>query len=192
MASRIGERHDRPDRRRRHQQPGLAWSRAIVRTRFSKPLNSRNSTACAPRAAPRAIVSRLAMPRHQFAGSVRQSSSAWFCRPSARSRAKSRAGCSRRREASLCTSLRAVSTARSFLRLDRLAMHRPEPAQPHQLRDPARVVAVPLHRHRLERLTHVPRLQQLDRQTRFPHRRIKPLRQRPRLQPDPASSSPAT
>jgi hypothetical protein len=50
-----------------------------------------------------------------------------------------------------------------LLRTHRLAMHRPEPAKPHQLRNPARIVAVRLHRHRLERLAHVPCLQQFDR-----------------------------
>ena len=69
-------------------------------------------------------------------------------------------------------------------------MYRPEPAQPHQLRNPARIVAVRLHRHRLERVPHVPRLQQLHRQTRLLHRRIEPLRQRSSLQPDPLKAKP--
>ena len=72
-----------------------------------------------------------------------------------------------------------------LLRRQRLAMHRPEPAQPHQLRDAARILAIGLHRHRLEGIAHVPRLQQLDRKPGFPHRRIQPLRQRSSLQPDP-------
>jgi len=76
----------------------------------------------------------------------------------------------------------------NFLRIHRLAMHRPEPTQPHQLRNAAGIVAVRLHRHRFERLAHMPRLQKLNRQPRFPYRRIKPLRQRPRFQPDPAQS----
>src|SRR6202042_3308729 len=42
-----------------------------------------------------------------------------------------------------------------FLRIHRLAVPRPEPAKAHQLRDPARVVAVRLHRHCSERITHV-------------------------------------
>src|SRR5215475_3288093 len=46
-----------------------------------------------------------------------------------------------------------------LLRCERLAMHRAEPAQPHQLRDSARVITVGLHRHRLERVAHVACLQ---------------------------------
>jgi hypothetical protein len=46
-----------------------------------------------------------------------------------------------------------------LLRSNRLAMHRPEPAQPHQLRNPPRIVAVALDQHRLERVMHVPGLQ---------------------------------
>jgi hypothetical protein len=57
-------------------------------------------------------------------------------------------------------------------------MHRAEPAEPHQLRDAAGVVAVGLDRHRLERIAHVARLQQLDRKPGLAQRRIKPLRQR--------------
>jgi hypothetical protein len=64
-------------------------------------------------------------------------------------------------------------------------MHRPEPAQPHQLRNPARIVAIRLHRHGLERLAHMPRLQQLHGKPGRLHRRKQPLRQRPGLQPDP-------
>jgi hypothetical protein len=59
-----------------------------------------------------------------------------------------------------------------LLRRDRLAMHRPEPAEPHQLRDPARVVAVALHRPRLKCIMNVPGLQKLNRQARFPQRRV--------------------
>src|ERR1700688_5236967 len=66
-----------------------------------------------------------------------------------------------------------------LLRTERLAMHRPEPAQPHQLRNPPRIVAVALDRHGLERIAHVSRLQQLNRKTYLLHRRVKPLRQWP-------------
>ena len=72
-----------------------------------------------------------------------------------------------------------------LLRLGRFAMHRTEPPKPHQLRNPARVIAVRLHRHRRQRRLHVPRLQQFDRKPHLPQRRIKPLRQWPGLQPDP-------
>src|SRR5215471_5704429 len=40
---------------------------------------------------------------------------------------------------------------------NRLAVHRPKPAKPDQLRNPARVVAIGLDRHRLEGIAHVPR-----------------------------------
>jgi len=46
-----------------------------------------------------------------------------------------------------------------LLRPDRFAMYRPEPAQPHQLGNPARIVTIGLHRHRLECVTYVPGLQ---------------------------------
>ena len=72
-----------------------------------------------------------------------------------------------------------------LLRRNRLAVHRPEPAQPHQLRDPARVLAVRLHRHRLERRPHMPRLQQHGRQPGRVQRREQPLRPRPGFKADP-------
>ncbi|MGY3540476.1 hypothetical protein ACVIIY_004696 [Bradyrhizobium sp. USDA 4515] len=72
-----------------------------------------------------------------------------------------------------------------LLRRDRLAVHRPEPAEPHQLRDPAGIVAVRLHRHRLEGFANVPRFQQLDRKPCVSQTRIQPLRQGACLQPDP-------
>ncbi len=72
-----------------------------------------------------------------------------------------------------------------FLGFDRLAVHRPEPAQPHQLRDPAGVIAVRLHRHRFECVANMPRLQKLNRKTRLAQRCIEPLRQRSSLQADP-------
>ena len=67
----------------------------------------------------------------------------------------------------------------------RLTVHRPEPAQPHQLRQPARVIAVRFHRHRRQRCLHVPRLQKLHRQPALPQRPVQPLRQRACFQPDP-------
>jgi len=86
--------------------------------------------------------------------------------------------------------LRAVSVARiSWAAID-LQWTGPEPAEPHQLRDLARVVAVRLHRHRLEGITHVPRLQKLDRKASLLHGRIEPLRQRPRLKSDPGEPKP--
>jgi len=55
----------------------------------------------------------------------------------------------------------------------------------HQLRNPARVIAIVLDRHRPESIAHVARLQELNPKTRRPHRRIEPLRQRAGLQADP-------
>src|SRR5258708_27308947 len=57
-----------------------------------------------------------------------------------------------------------------LLRCDRFAMNRAEPAEPHQLRDAARVVAIRLYRHHLEGGVHMPGLQQLNCQASFPHR----------------------
>ena len=77
-----------------------------------------------------------------------------------------------------------------FLRRQRLAVHRAEPAEPHQLGNAARVLAVGLDRHRLVGVPHVPGPEQFDRQSRFPHARIQPLRQRSSLQPDPPHRKP--
>jgi hypothetical protein len=79
-----------------------------------------------------------------------------------------------------------------FLRRQRLAMHRAEPAEPHQLSDTARVLAVGFDRHRLEGSPHVPGLEQFNWQPGIAHARIEPLRQRPSLQPDPRHSNPQT
>jgi hypothetical protein len=69
-------------------------------------------------------------------------------------------------------------------------MHRAEPAKPHQLGNALCILAIRLHRHRLEGVAHVPRLQQFDRQARVSHRRVKPLRLRSGLQPDPGDLKP--
>jgi hypothetical protein len=50
---------------------------------------------------------------------------------------------------------------------------------------PRSVVAIALHRHRLERIPHMPGLQQFDRKSCLLHRRVKPLRQRSGFEPDP-------
>jgi hypothetical protein len=75
--------------------------------------------------------------------------------------------------------------ARTSCARHRLAVHRPEPAKSHQLRDPSRVIAIRFHRHRFERIAHVPRLQKFDRKPGLFHCHIKPLRQWSRFQPDP-------
>jgi hypothetical protein len=72
-----------------------------------------------------------------------------------------------------------------LLRRGRLAVHRPEPPHPHQMRDAAGILAVGLDRHRLQRGPHMPRLQQLDRQPGIRHPGEQPLRQRTRLEADP-------
>jgi hypothetical protein len=56
-------------------------------------------------------------------------------------------------------------------------MHRPKPSKPHQLRDPAHIIAIRLHRHRTERITHVTRLQRLDRQPGLRRSATQTLRQ---------------
>ena len=77
-----------------------------------------------------------------------------------------------------------------LLRRQGFAVHRAEPAEPHQLSDAACILAVGLDRHCLERVPDVPGLEQFDRQPRFPHACIQPLRQRSGLQSDPRHSSP--
>jgi hypothetical protein len=53
-----------------------------------------------------------------------------------------------------------------FLRTCRLGMDGTKPSHPHQLRDAASIFAIRLDRHRRKRRLHVPRLQQLRRETR--------------------------
>ena len=77
-----------------------------------------------------------------------------------------------------------------LLRRDRLAVHRPEPAETHELGNPAGIVAVRLHRHRLEGVANVPRLQKLNRKACIPHRRVQPLGQRTRLKSNPLARQP--
>jgi hypothetical protein len=71
-------------------------------------------------------------------------------------------------------------------------MHRTEPAQAHQLRHAARVVAIGLHRHRLQRRLDVPRLNQDRRKPRRRQPGMQPLRQRARLQTDPSEPRPVS
>jgi hypothetical protein len=66
-----------------------------------------------------------------------------------------------------------------------LGVHGPEPAQAHQVRDPARVVPVRLVRHRRKGRPDVPGLDQHGRQARRAQPGVQPLRQRPGLEPDP-------
>jgi hypothetical protein len=56
-----------------------------------------------------------------------------------------------------------------LLRRQRLAVNRAEPAEPHELSDAARILAIRLDRHRLERVPDVPSFEQLDRQACVPH-----------------------
>ena len=89
------------------------------------------------------------------------------------------------------SSSRAASTAAACARsephaspgLHRLAVHRAEPAEPHQPGDPAGIVAIRLHRHRLEGIADVPGLQKLNRKARLLQCRVQPLRQRPGFKP---------
>ena len=68
-------------------------------------------------------------------------------------------------------------------------MHRFEQADPHHLRDPARIVAVRLvDLLRRQQSLHVPRLHADHRQVGLRQRIDQPLRQRARLDPDPAVS----
>jgi hypothetical protein len=62
-----------------------------------------------------------------------------------------------------CNSLRVVSSARTSWGRQRLAVNREEPAKPHKLGYTASILAIGLHRHRLERVPDVPCLQQFDR-----------------------------
>jgi hypothetical protein len=58
-------------------------------------------------------------------------------------------------------------------------------AQSQQLRNATGILAVGLDGHGLEGVAHMPCLQEFHRQARIAHRGIKPLRQRPGLQPHP-------
>src|SRR5262249_6079871 len=55
-----------------------------------------------------------------------------------------------------------------FLRWERFAVHRTEPAEPHQLGDATRILSIGLDRHCLECVPDVPGLEQLDGQSRMP------------------------
>ena len=72
-----------------------------------------------------------------------------------------------------------------ILGFDRFATHRLEPPHPYQLRNSPRILAIGLYSRRRQRMLHMPRLQQLDRKATLLHRPEQPLRQRPRLKPDP-------
>ena len=72
----------------------------------------------------------------------------------------------------------------------RLAVHRPEPAQAHQLGDAAGILTISLHRHGLEGGAHMARLEQFHRQAGRLQASKEPLRQRPGLQADPRHRRP--
>src|ERR1019366_6871468 len=114
----------------------------MVRTRRSKPLNSRNSTACTANSAS-AIASKLACPTtSSFTRSANRFGVVFPTFSAAQ------AGLD---IAKLLLQQLARGEHRSrLLRPHRLAMPRSEPPKPHQLRDPARIFAVRLHRHHLE------------------------------------------
>jgi len=63
-----------------------------------------------------------------------------------------------------------------LLRGRRFAMNWPEPAEPHELGDAARIVPVRLYRHRFEGVADMPRLEQLRCEPRVLQARVKPLR----------------
>jgi hypothetical protein len=70
-------------------------------------------------------------------------------------------------------------------------MHRAIPTGAHDLRDPARVVAVGLVRHRAHRRLGLARLDADRRNPSFRHARMQPRRQRARLKADPFHLHPA-
>ena len=180
----IGERHDGPHRRRRHQQPG-SCIRACHRAHAllkDVELAQQNRAHREQRLADRL---QVAMTLHQFLDASGKAPRRGFANLQPEAAQDTAQAVLDVQELALDQLARGQDRS-CFLRTQRLAVHRPEPAEPHQLRDAARVIAVRLHRHRLERLPHVPCLQQFDRQPRFPRCRIKPLRQRPGFQPDPA------
>ena len=72
--------------------------------------------------------------------------------------------------------LTCIQNARVCLRGHRFAVHSPEPAEPHQLRDAAGIVPICLHRHRLEGVAHSAASPTIPRRAnpRFLEPRIKP------------------
>src|SRR4051794_8896636 len=83
-----------------------------------------------------------------------------------------------------CSSLRCVSSIRSFLTAYRLHMHRTVKPSPHHLRNTARIVAVRLVDLRLQHRLHVPRLNADHRQSCIGESAEQPLRQRSSFQPN--------
>src|SRR5262245_49849749 len=96
-----------------------------------------------------------------------------------RQRPHSTSDLSRRRKRSAPTSTAISADA------VRLAMHRPEPAHPEQLRDATRVLAISLDHHRRERRLDLPGLEQHHVEPGPYQAGMKPLRQRPGFQADP-------
>jgi hypothetical protein len=150
----------------------MARPRAAASTCFSKRSNSRRSaTRTASR--PCAIASRLGCPA--TSSRIRPSKRAGLVGPTLRQATQNATQAHLDIMKFYLHQLTRGEQRARFLHWDRLAMHRAEGAQPHQLRDCARVVAIGLHRHRLECVAHVPCLQQLE--SSLAHRRIEPLRQ---------------
>ncbi len=177
------EPHDRADPGVDINSWALASWRAMVRTRRSKPLNSRNSTAWAASNAS-ATTSKVGCPATSslIRAANRLDVVAPTFSPKPRKVPRRLASISRSFD---CTSLRAVSSARvSCAVFDLQCTGRNQPSRI-SCAIPRASLPVRLHRHRLECVTHVPRLQQLDRKAGCPHPRIQPLRKRPGLQADP-------
>lgn len=83
-----------------------------------------------------------------------------------------------------CNSLRPTSSARTSWASAHLALHRTVPAHAQQLRDPAGVFAIRLHRHRRQCRLHMPCLQQHHLKAGVDQTLAQPLRQRACLKAD--------
>ena len=178
-----GERHDGAHARRGHQQPDpLILPRLVTQALLQR---AQLSPECVAGGQERlGHRGQRRMPLHQLADPDRKAPRRG--RPDLQPEAAQHAPQAHLHVEALRLQQLARGQQRArLLRRQRLAVHRAEPPQPHQLRDAARVLAVGLHRHRLERVPHVPGLKQLHREPGLAHRRVQPLRQRTRLQADP-------
>ena len=156
----IGQRHDRADRRGRHRQPCPRVGSGQLRICFSKAANSlpQHLTHRQQRSA----ISARCGWSHKLLDPSGNLSSVVLPTFSPKPRRNPRRLFSTSRSFD-CTGLRAVKSARvSCAPIDLQCTGRNQPSR--IMRNPARIVAIRLHRHGLERIAYMPRLQQFHRE----------------------------
>jgi hypothetical protein len=126
----------------------LASERAIIRTCFSNPLSSRNRTSRTERSD---TLSTFRLGRRATSSWIHPAKFRTGVQPAFSPRVRK---ISRRLFSTssglLCISLRGPRITCTTPAQSSSCMHRPKPAQPYQLYDPPRIVAITLHRRRFE------------------------------------------